>query len=1180
MKKKLYAFLLAAFFVTTSVFAVDLTSGLKLHYTFDDVDGTAVTDASGNGYSATLMGAATILEGKTGNAVNLTNVEDYVLMPEGVLADVTDFTIACWINVNDLQYWGRVFDFGSGQDINTFMAPNDGKFKFVIKKDATVGEQALTATVAVTPGQWAHLAVTGEYNEAGEGTVKFYVNGALAGTSTTFTSTPASMGVTTQNYLGKSQYPDPTINGKIDDFRVYTRALTQEDMMVMNGYPIELINAYNDLNIGNLIDVTTNFTLPTTQGADGVTVSWRSSDTLVVEHDGTIHQLDRFRAAATLTATLSFVVGTDTTKVVKMFDVVVYPKNPPLEIIATWNFLDENIKRDSLTTVVDETSGYIATCMGGADIVPIGTDEVFNVVSIGSEKGQYLDLGTDIGQAIYGLTDYTISLFYRKDTTDGSASKWYSEYGKHLYGFSNTNNMASQAIGGMYFEPRRARHVCTPDNYGSEGSSFVGVGSNTTPQGAWHSVVYSQTSGVGVLYFDGIQVATAAMPNPGVALKKNVTGRTGTLYNSLGRPFYSSDPWLTNALLYGFEVYSVGLTSDDLEDVLNIQAKIASLDLAYENTNYDVKAYMALMGLLVKAETAVAIGYEPGLAALNAAIATGEADAAAKTATLEKNAELQATIDAYNAAAAPWIELGKVLLTFDDEIALAYPGLADFQAAIATAQAAYDNFSGTQATIDDLMAARTAYMQTQPASGDNPIDYTWAIANASFEENVGGGTLDPNSYRDGKEAGTGSYTLPKGWTVYLNHAGWCNSVYIKDAPSEGKMAYETWAATINEFDVYQTVNLKAGYYVLSGQMRTNAGGPYTQHVYCSTADGKTFSSNPLVDTLVITGDGWNGLGNWQTMYAVINTAGGDARLGFKSGAGGFMQFDNLRLAYYGADAPDTTSFTTKLANPSFEEGTLATEYAGFDSTSVVKLDKGAFFAPVGWLAYAKMDTAKLDGCNMVGISGASMAEGSKGYEMWSRQVQTFKLSQKLVAPATGYYQLTAKARCDASAPSKSDTIWRYDARLFAKVANFAQKEGMKFGEGDTSYVRGTSGAWNSKEAWQTLSVDFKAGIGEPISLGVISSSFTQLDDFQLTYLGVPADSYIETGLDRPAKPASAYRIYTNDGVINIAGLTNERVSVYDIAGRQINVLNPSQISVKQGLYFVKINNEVTKVLVK
>ncbi|NLE33294.1 MAG: LamG domain-containing protein, partial [Bacteroidales bacterium] len=618
MKKKLYAFLLAAFFVTTSVFAVDLTSGLKLHYTFDDVDGTAVTDASGNGYSATLMGAATILEGKTGNAVNLTNVEDYVLMPEGVLADVTNFTIACWINVNDFQYWGRVFDFGSGQEINTFMAPLDGHFKFVIKKDATVGEQALTATVKAVAGEWTHLAVTGEYNENGEGTVKFYVNGALAGTSTTFTSTPASMGVTTQNYLGKSQYPDPTINGKIDDFRVYTRALTQEDMMVMNGYPVELINAYNTLSIGNTVDITANLTLPATQGTDGVTVTWKSSDTLVVENDGTIHQLDRFRAAATLTATLTYVVGTDTSTVVKMFDVVVYPKNAPLEIIATWNFLDENIKRDSLTTVVDETSGYIATCMGGADIVPIGTDEVFNVVSIGSESGQYVDLGQDIGQAIYGLTDYTVSLFFRKDTTDGSAASWYSEYGKHLYAFSNTNDMEAQKVGGMYFEPRRARHVCTPDNYGSEGTANVGVGEKVTPQGSWHSVVYSQTSGVGILYFDGIQVATAAMPNPGVALKKNVTGRTGTNFNYLGRPTYKNDPYLKNALLYGFELYSVGLTADDLEDVLGIQAKIASLDLAYENTNYDVKAYMALMGLLGKAETAVAVGYEPGLGALNA----------------------------------------------------------------------------------------------------------------------------------------------------------------------------------------------------------------------------------------------------------------------------------------------------------------------------------------------------------------------------------------------------------------------------------------------------------------------------------------------------------------------------------------------------------------------------------
>lgn len=1177
MKKKLYAFLLSAFLVTTSTFAVDLTSGLKLHYTFDDVTDVAVPDASGNGFVATLMGAAAVAEGKTGQAVNLLAVEDYVAIPEGVLSDVTDFTFACWVNLNTINYWGRVFDFGSGEATNLFMAPIDGHFKFVIKKDAEVGEQAVASSIKIDPGKWAHVAVTGSYNELGEGTVKFYVNGSLAGTSETFTSTPASMGVTTQNYLGKSQYADPTINGKIDDFRVYNRALTQEDLMVMNGFPIELVNAYNAFTLGNTTDVKENLVLPTTAGTDGVTVTWTTSDSLVVEKDGTIHRLDRFRATATLTATLSYTVGTVTTSVVKMFDVVVYPINDPVEIVATWNFLDDNIKReDGVTTVTDEVSGYTATCVGGADIVPIGTDEVFNVLSLGTAGGQYLNLGEEIGQAIYGLTDYTVGIFFRKDTTDGTAANWYSEFGKHLYAFSNTLDMEAEKVGGMYFEPRRARHVCTPDNYGSENNNMVGVGENQTPQGTWHHVAYSQTAGVGVLYFDGIQVATAQMQAPSVTLKKNVTGRKGTIYNMLGRPTYKNDSYLKNALLYGFELYSVGLSADDMEDVLGIQSKIASLDLAYANTTYDVQAFMALQNLLNTAKKAVAVGYEPGLANLNAAIAVGEADAAAKTATEASNLVLEEAIKAYNDSSALWVELGKVLGSFEEELALGYPGLADFNKAIADVKAEYDLFKASQELIDALEAARMAYMQTQPASGANPVDYTWALTNASFEENVGGGTLDPDSYLDGKaDLKGGKYVIPNGWNAYLNHSGWCNAVYIDAAPSDGSHAYETWAATVTEFDLYQNVDLKAGYYILSGETRTNAAAPYTQHVYCTTAEGNTYSSKSLVDSLNKTDGTWNSLTNWQTLYTVIHTDGGKARVGFNSKE--FMQFDNMRLTYFGADAPDTTSFTTKLANPSFEEGTLATEFAGFDSTSVVKLDKGQFFAPVGWLAYAKMDTAILDGCNMVGISGANMAEGSKGYEMWSRQAQTFKISQKVVAPATGNYILTAKARCDASAPSKTDTL-RYDARLFAKVGKFAQVEGKKFGQGDTSWVRGD---WANKNAWQTISVAFKAFIGEPITLGALSSSFIQLDDFQLTYFGIPADRYnAPVALERTSKATRAYTVYTSNGVINIAGLTNERVSVYDIAGRQINVLNPSQISVKQGLYFVKINNEVTKVLVK
>ena len=53
------------------------------------------------------------------------------------------------------------------------------------------------------------------------------------------------------------------------------------------------------------------------------------------------------------------------------------------------------------------------------------------------------------------------------------------------------------------------------------------------------------------------------------------------------------------------------------------------------------------------------------------------------------------------------------------------------------------------------------------------------------------------------------------------------------------------------------------------------------------------------------------------------------------------------------------------------------------------------------------------------------------------------------------------------------------------------------------------------------------------------------------------------------------------GAIKITGLAgNEKVSLYDITGRQLKVNNPSMIPVNTGVYIVRINNFATKVLVR
>ena len=57
------------------------------------------------------------------------------------------------------------------------------------------------------------------------------MNGVAVGTNTNMTLHPSSLGSTTQNYLGDSQYSaDPALLGSIDDFRIIGRALSAAEI--------------------------------------------------------------------------------------------------------------------------------------------------------------------------------------------------------------------------------------------------------------------------------------------------------------------------------------------------------------------------------------------------------------------------------------------------------------------------------------------------------------------------------------------------------------------------------------------------------------------------------------------------------------------------------------------------------------------------------------------------------------------------------------------------------------------------------------------------------------------------------------------------------------------------------------------------------------------------------------
>jgi hypothetical protein len=78
--------------------------------------------------------------GKFGNAVPLDGATTSVKLPNGIVGNLHDFTIAAWVNPSATSTWSRIFDFGSGTGVYMFLATSAGSTpRFAITITAPAG---------------------------------------------------------------------------------------------------------------------------------------------------------------------------------------------------------------------------------------------------------------------------------------------------------------------------------------------------------------------------------------------------------------------------------------------------------------------------------------------------------------------------------------------------------------------------------------------------------------------------------------------------------------------------------------------------------------------------------------------------------------------------------------------------------------------------------------------------------------------------------------------------------------------------------------------------------------------------------------------------------------------------------------------------------------------------------
>lgn len=228
-------FLLTKALAATAILAIvsSVRADLTHRYSFSDAtDSTNAVDSVGGATGALYPGASFPGDG----TVALDGATGFIYLPDDIISNYISFAFEIWTTPATTPTWARLFDFGTNQGGKgsggaggtggngitwTYVCFNDGNGLF--RGDlAAPGAENIIQGPSPAAGSYHDVVLT---VDAASKTAALYDNGSRVAFSTNWTVTPQAVGHTYNDYIGRSQWPDPYYNGSIDEFRIYNSPL-------------------------------------------------------------------------------------------------------------------------------------------------------------------------------------------------------------------------------------------------------------------------------------------------------------------------------------------------------------------------------------------------------------------------------------------------------------------------------------------------------------------------------------------------------------------------------------------------------------------------------------------------------------------------------------------------------------------------------------------------------------------------------------------------------------------------------------------------------------------------------------------------------------------------------------------------------------------------------------------
>ncbi len=201
-------------------------------YRFDEGSGTSALDATGNGFTGTLVAGPTYGSGVTGKAITLDGASQYVRLPAGGNAAAGDYTVAIWFSMVAANGAGRSYlvdlrgDGASPTGSVALFVDGSTQVNSFVSYPGGAAYTQLLSTVGSVVGSWHHFATV----RSGNTLTNYYdgapIGGAVSGSAARSDTVDFSRGKRVGTWSLAGAPGNFWFNGALDGLRLYSRALT------------------------------------------------------------------------------------------------------------------------------------------------------------------------------------------------------------------------------------------------------------------------------------------------------------------------------------------------------------------------------------------------------------------------------------------------------------------------------------------------------------------------------------------------------------------------------------------------------------------------------------------------------------------------------------------------------------------------------------------------------------------------------------------------------------------------------------------------------------------------------------------------------------------------------------------------------------------------------------------